>query len=60
MVDSKALKQKRGSCIVYKFFHDCPMGGEYSCDHVRSMEVVAANTPDDVVRYMNLKTLGTT
>jgi hypothetical protein len=35
------------------------VGGEYSRDHVHSMEVLAAITPMDVLRYMNLKTFGT-
>ncbi|KAI2506911.1 hypothetical protein MHU86_7503 [Fragilaria crotonensis] len=42
------------------FLHNRPVGGEYHRDHVHAMEVLAAITPNDVLRYMNLKTFGTT
>ena len=61
MVDSKTLKQYKGVLASFmNFVHDRPVGGEYSRDHVHSMEVLAAITPNDVLRYMNLKTFGTT
>ena len=42
------------------FVHNRPVGSEYSRDHVHAMEVLAAITPNDVLRYMNLRTFGTT
>ena len=42
------------------FVHNRPVGSEYSPDHVHAMEVLAAITPNDVLRYMNLRTFGTT
>ena len=61
MVDSKTLKQYKGILAsLMNFLHDRPVGGEYSPDHVHSMEVLAAITPNDVLRYMNLRTFGTT
>lgn len=42
------------------FLHDRPFGSEYPRDHVHTMEVLAAITPNDVVRYMNLKAFGMT
>ena len=32
------------------FVHDCVVGGANSRDHVHSMEVLAAITPNDVLR----------
>ena len=36
------------------------MGSKYPSENVHTMEVLAAITPNDVLRYMNLKTFGTT
>lgn len=61
MVDTKTLKQYKAVLASFmNFVHDRPTGGEYSRDHEHSMEVLAAITPNDVLRYMNLKTFGTT
>ena len=57
MVDSKTLRQYQ--CILASFMsvvHNRPVGREYSPDHVHAMEVLAAITPNDVLRYMNLRT----
>jgi hypothetical protein len=61
MVDTKTLTKYK--CILasfMSFLHNRPVGGEYHRDHVHAMEVLAAITPNDVLRYMNLKTFGTT
>lgn len=61
MVDTKTLTKYK--CILasfMSFLHNHPVGGEYHRDHVHAMEVLAAITPNDVLRYMNLKTFGTT
>jgi len=61
VVDTKTLIKYK--CILasfMSFLHDRPVGSEYPRDHVHSMEVLAAITPNDVVRYMNLKAFGTT
>jgi hypothetical protein len=62
MVETKMLVQYK--CILalfMSFVHGRPLGGEYDRDHVHSMEVLAAVTPNDVVNYMNLRTsYGTT
>ena len=61
MVETKTLVQYK--CILASFMsfvHGRPLGGEYDRDHVHSMEVLAAVTPNDVVNYMNLRTYGTT
>jgi hypothetical protein len=42
------------------FLHNCAVGSEYPRDHVHAIEVLAAVTPNDVLRYLNLKTFGTT
>ena len=60
MVDTKTLRQYQGILALFmNFAHRRPPGGEYPYDHVHSMEVLAAITPNDVLRYMNLKTFGT-
>ena len=48
MVDTKTLRQYQGILALFMTY-----------DHVHSMEVLAAITPNDVLRYMNLKTFGT-
>ena len=61
MVDKKTLLKFQ--CILASFMsfvHNCPVGSEYSHDHVRAMAVLAAITHNDVLRYMNLKMFGTT
>ena len=61
MVDSKTLRQYQ--CILASFMlfvHNHPVGSEYSPDHVLATEVLAAITPNDVLRYMTLRNFGTT
>ena len=61
MVDTKTLTKYK--CILasfMSFLHNCAVGSEYPRDHVHAIEVLAAVTPNDVLRYLNLKTFGTT
>ena len=60
MVDTKTLLKCK--CILASFMsfvHNCAVGSEYS-HHVHAMEVLAATTPKEMLRYVNLKTFGTT
>lgn len=59
--DTKTLTMKK--CILtsfMSFFHNHPIGSEYSCDHVHTLELLAALTPNDVLRYLSMKPFGTT
>jgi hypothetical protein len=61
MVDTKTLTKYK--CILasfMSFLHNCAVGSEYPHDHVHAIEVLTAVTPNDVLRYLNLKTFGTT
>ncbi|KAI2510537.1 hypothetical protein MHU86_3805 [Fragilaria crotonensis] len=61
MVDTKTLNKYK--CILASFMsfvHNRAVGSEYSRDHVHAMEVLAAITPSDVSRYLNMKAFGTT
>ncbi len=61
MVDTKTLTKYK--CILasfMSFLHNCAVGSEYPHDHVHAIEVLAAVTPNVVLRYLNLKTFGTT
>ncbi|KAI2489078.1 hypothetical protein MHU86_25522 [Fragilaria crotonensis] len=61
MVDTKILNKYK--CILASFMsfvHNRAVGSEYSRDHVHAMEVLAAITPSDVSRYLNMKAFGTT
>jgi hypothetical protein len=43
------------------FIHNCAAGSEYPCDHVQTIEVLAALTPNDVLHYLNtMKMFGAT
>ena len=60
MVDTKTLNKYK--CVLasfMSFIHGRSDGDKYARDCVHSMEALAAVTPQDVVRYMNLKTFGT-
>ena len=60
MVDTKTLNKYK--CVLASFMsfvHGRSDGNKYARDYVHSMEALAAVTPQDVVRYMNLKTFGT-
>jgi hypothetical protein len=60
MVDTKTLNKYK--CVLasfMSFIHGRLEGNEYARDFVHSMEALAAVTPQDVLRYMNLKTFGT-
>jgi hypothetical protein len=60
MVDTKTLNKYK--CVLasfMSFIHGHSDGDKYARDCVHSMEALAAVTPQDVVRYMNLKTFGT-
>ena len=61
MVDTKTLTKYK--CILASFMsftHNRAVGSEYPRDHVHAMEVLAAVTPNDVVKYLNMKAFGTT
>jgi hypothetical protein len=61
MVDTETLTKYK--CILasfMSFLHNCAVGSEYPRDHVHAIEVLTAVTPNDVLRYLNLKTFGTT
>ena len=42
------------------FIHNCATGSESSCDHVHTIEVLAALTPNDVLHCLNMKMFGAT
>ena len=60
MVDTKTLNKYK--CVLasfMSFIHGCSVDNKYDRDYVHSVEALAAVTPQDVVRYMNVKTFGT-
>ena len=60
MVDIKILNKYKSILTSFmSFVHNCPFGSEYSRDLVHAMEVLAAITPNDVSRYLNMTTFGT-
>ena len=62
IVDTKTLNKCK--CILASsfmlFIHTRAAGSESPCDHVHAIEVLAAMTPIDVLRYLNMKSFGTT
>ncbi|KAI2492284.1 hypothetical protein MHU86_22256 [Fragilaria crotonensis] len=60
MVDTKTLNKYK--CVLasfMSFIHGRSVDNKYDRDYVHSVEALAAVTPQDVVRYMNVKTFGT-
>jgi hypothetical protein len=58
MVDTKTLTKYK--CILASFMlfiHNCAPGKEYACDHVHAIKVLAAVTPNDMLSFMNMKTI---
>jgi hypothetical protein len=56
MVDTKTLtKYKLILASFMSFLHNCAVRSEYPRDHVHAIEVLAAVSPNDVLRYLNFE-----